>query len=298
MQQLKLTHIATILSLLILASCAKPLANFTYDGNEKIAPAKVEFKNNSEKAETYEWDFGDGQKSTEVSPNHEYKSSGNYTVILKAKKGTKESVTEKRLVVDAPEDCLVEIETTEGTMTVLLYNTTPKHRDNFIKLAEEGFYNGLLFHRVINGFMVQGGDPESKNAEANKPLGSGGPGYQVPAEFHDDNVHVKGALAAARTGDNVNPKKKSSGSQFYIVHGRQVTNDMLDQLEAKNGFRYSKGQREEYLKIGGTPFLDRAYTVFGRVIKGMEVIDKIAAVATNPSNRPKENVVMQVRVVK
>jgi peptidyl-prolyl cis-trans isomerase B (cyclophilin B) len=183
-------------------------------------------------------------------------------------------------------------------MTVWLYDATPKHRDNFLKLAEQGYFDDLLFHRVINGFMIQGGDPNSRNAKPNQQLGSGGPGYTIPAEFVDSLVHKKGALAAARTGDQVNPEKKSSGSQFYIVQGRAVTADELDMIESRKGFRYSKEQRDTYMAAGGTPFLDRDYTVFGEVIEGLDVIDKIASVATLPGDRPKVDVRMKIKPVK
>jgi len=202
---------------ILMASCAKPMASFVSDSEGKKAPSKVKFTNQSKKAESYMWDFGDGKKSTEESPEHKYFLSGQYDVKLIAKKGKKESTTTQSIVIEAPQECLVSMETTLGTMTIRLYDATPKHRDNFIKLAESGFYDGLLFHRVIEGFMVQGGDPDSKNAKPGARLGSGGPGYTIPAEITEEFAHVKGALSAARQGDNVNPKKKSSGSQFYIV---------------------------------------------------------------------------------
>ncbi|MCA0239035.1 MAG: peptidylprolyl isomerase [Bacteroidetes bacterium] len=197
--------------------------------------------------------------------------------------------------VTAPERCLVEIETDFGTMTAELYNATPKHRDNFIKLAEEGYYNDLLFHRVINGFMIQGGDPNSRNAPAGQALGFGGPSHLIPAEFVDSLAHFKGAICAARTN---NPEKKSSGSQFYIVQGGPVTDETLNQIETMKRFHYTPEQRAEYKAVGGTPHLDRDYTVFGRVIKGLDVIDKIATTETAAGDRPKKDVKMKVRVIK
>jgi len=182
------------------------------------------------------------------------------------------------------------IETEFGNVTVKLYNSTPQHRDNFMKLAGEGFYEDLLFHRVISGFMIQGGDPESKGAPAGKSLGSGGPGYQIPAEI--GAPHIKGALAAARNG---NPEKKSSGSQFYIVHGKPVTDVQLDQIERQKNIKYTPEQRSLYKSMGGAPFLDMEYTVYGEVVSGLEVIDKIAAVQTAPGDRPVEDVKMKVR---
>lgn len=280
------------------AACSRPVAKFTYSG-EAVAPAEIKFENQSEKAVTYQWDFGDGNTSEEAEPNHRYRSSGNYLIKLTAinEKG-KKKVKEERLVVNAPTSCLIELETAYGNMIIQLYDATPKHQENFIKLAEEGFYDGLLFHRVIDGFMVQGGDPKSKNARKGQPLGSGGPGYTVPAEFVDSLVHVKGALAAARMGDNVNPEKASSGSQFYIVHGRKVNEEALNRIESQKGVRYSKRQREIYKEKGGTPFLDREYTVFGQVIEGLDVIDKIAKSQTDNRDRPVENVEMKIRVIK
>jgi len=284
-----------LFSLLLLASCAvKPVANFTAPTQKIVAPTEITFTNTSLKAETYAWDFGDGGSSTEMSPTHRYIHSGNYTVVLKATKGSK-TVTRKQMIqVTAPERCLVEIETEFGTLTAELYNATPKHRDNFIKLAEEGFYNDLLFHRVINGFMIQGGDPNSRNAAPGQSLGFGGPTQLIPAEFVDSLAHLKGAICAARTN---NPEKKSSGSQFYIVQGSPVTEETLTQIETMKGFHYTPEQRAEYLAVGGTPHLDRDYTVFGRVIKGLDIIDKIAAVET-AADRPKKDVKMKVLVIK
>ncbi|PHN03033.1 peptidylprolyl isomerase [Flavilitoribacter nigricans] len=185
-----------------------------------------------------------------------------------------------------------EIMTDFGNIEVILYNSTPKHRDNFIKLANEGYYDDLLFHRVVNGFMIQGGDPDSKNAAPGQSLGRGGPGYQIDAEI--GAPHFRGALAAARDG---NPLKKSSGSQFYIVQGRPVTEEALTQMENQKSLKYSPEQRQVYVNDGGSPFLDGDYTVFGEVVSGMEVIDKIAELNTDSNNRPTEDVRMKVRIL-
>ena len=147
--------------------------------------------------------------------------------------------------------------------------------------------------------MVQGGDPDSKNAKPGARLGSGGPGYTIPAEITEEFAHVKGALSAARQGDNVNPKKKSSGSQFYIVQGQKANEDILSSMEKRKGITYSDEIKGKYINEGGTPFLDQEYTVFGMVEKGMEIVDAIAAVETNPGDRPKEDVkIIKVRVIK
>lgn len=194
---------------------------------------------------------------------------------------------------------MIEMQTTAGRLVIELYDQTPQHRDNFIKLAESGYYDSLLFHRVINQFMIQGGDPDSKNAPKGKQLGQGGPGYTVPAEFVDSLLHVKGALAAARTGDMVNPTKASSGSQFYIVQGRVFSDSELNNFEMRSGRKYTEAQRELYKTVGGTPHLDGAYTVYGRVVEGLDVIDKIASSPTAPGDRPVEDVrILSVKVLK
>lgn len=248
-------------------------------------------------------------------------------------------------------ETMVQMETTLGTVTIKLYNETPLHRDNFIKLANEGFYSNLLFHRIIPNFMIQGGDPDSKNAKPGQALGMGSVGYTIPAEFvFPKYYHKKGALAAARTGDQVNPRKESSGSQFYIVTGNVVSDadlnnierskgggleqalfqkkvsenrELINRLQAENNeealmalqnqfiseiqaeaalqapFKFTAEQRQVYTTIGGTPFLDNEYTVFGEVIEGMDVVDKISAVKTAPGDRPIEDVkIISVKVLK
>jgi peptidyl-prolyl cis-trans isomerase B (cyclophilin B) len=186
----------------------------------------------------------------------------------------------------------VLIETDYGNMKVRLYDETPQHRDNFLKLVNEKYYDDLLFHRVINGFMIQGGDPNSRNAAPETRLGMGGPGYTIPAEI--GKPHFKGALAAARTS---NPQKASSGSQFYIVQGQAVTEEQLNALAQQKGMTYTAEQRNRYKEVGGTPQLDNEYTVFGEVFEGLEVIDKIAAVQTGQGDRPVKDVKMKIKLV-
>ncbi len=206
------------------------------------------------------------------------------------------SVAQKEVVVkkkDRKKDVLLQ--TSMGDILIRLSDSTPLHRDNFLKLVKQKYYDSVLFHRVINTFMIQAGDPNSKNAATGTPLGEGGPGYTVPAEFRTTLFHKKGVIAAARQGDNVNPQKASSGSQFYITQGKKFTDGGLDSLETYrlNGRKIPADQREAYKTIGGTPFLDQGYTVFGEVIKGLDVVDKIAAVPTSKAadrDRPLENV--------
>lgn len=195
----------------------------------------------------------------------------------------------------AGDETMVLIETEYGNIKVKLYDATPKHKENFLKLAKEGFYDGTLFHRVIPGFMVQGGDPDSKTAQAGQALGMGGPGYTIPAEI--GAKHYRGALAAARQPDQVNPERASSGSQFYIVQNGPVPEQQFNAMVQQTGIQYTQEEREYYLKYGGTPFLDNQYTVFGQVVEGMEVVDKIASVQRNQSDRPLEDIKMKVKIL-
>lgn len=244
---------------------------------------------------------------------------------------------------------IVKISTTLGDITVRLYDETPVHRDNFLKLAADGYFNGTLFHRVIKDFMIQGGDPESKGAPAGKNLGSGGPDYTLPAEIKPGELfHKRGALSAARLGDEVNPKKESSGSQFYIVWGKVYKAAELKQLEhqlkmqqdqnifnalamehreeimnmRRNRDReglmalqdklgklamekskemgapaFTAQQTEAYTTLGGTPFLDGEYTVFGEVLEGLDIVEKIQNTETQPNDRPKSDIAMNVTVI-
>jgi peptidyl-prolyl cis-trans isomerase B (cyclophilin B) len=193
----------------------------------------------------------------------------------------------------------VELVTDKGTMVIRLSDSTPLHRDNFLKLVKQGFYDSILFHRVIKNFMIQAGDPDSKRAKPGASLGDGGPEYTVPAEFRTSLFHRKGVVAAARTGDDVNPLKASSGAQFYIVQGKIFNDVGLDSVEKfrLKGRKLPAAHRAVYKTVGGAPHLDQNYTIFGEVIKGMNVIDSIATVAT--SGRPGGDRPLQdVRIVK
>jgi peptidyl-prolyl cis-trans isomerase B (cyclophilin B) len=195
----------------------------------------------------------------------------------------------------------VLLQTNYGDIIVRLSDSTPLHRDNFLKLVKTGFYDSVLFHRVIRNFMIQAGDPGSKVAKPGQPLGGGGPNYRIPAEFRPTLFHKRGVIAAAR--DN-NPEKASSGSQFYIVQGRIFTDAGLDSVETfrLNGRKIPTEQREVYKTIGGSPHLDQSYTVFGEVIQGMEVVDKIAALETSKGadrDRPLQDVrIIQAKLIK
>ena len=216
------------------------------------------------------------------------------SLIVFSAAAQKDSTIKKK---DRKRDVLMQ--TTMGDMVIRLSDSTPLHRDNFLKLVKVGFYDSLLFHRVIKYFMIQGGDPNSKRAEAGKPLGDGSPGYTVPAEFRKTLFHKKGALAAARMGDNINPAKESSGSQFYIAQGKVFTDAGLDSVETfrLNGRKIPAEQREVYKTIGGTPHLDQGYTVYGEVVKGLDVVDKIAAVQTS-RGQDRDRPLQDVRIIK
>ncbi|MBI9054718.1 MAG: peptidylprolyl isomerase [Bacteroidales bacterium] len=243
------------------------------------------------------------------------------------------------------DDQLYKIETVYGDMIFKLYDETPLHKENFIKLIEQGYFNDLLFHRVIDGFMIQGGDPNSRDAKPGKKLGEGGPGYTIPAEFVEGIFHKKGVIAAAREGDNVNPEMRSAGSQFYIVQGIVLTNEDVKKVEdrinagrlnklitkfvdeAKNEayntggtidyqiilpnarkkaeeefnqggyYKIPEDKLKVYQTIGGTPHLDNAYTVFGEIIEGLEIIDKIAAAETDKNDRPVSDIKMKIKKI-
>lgn len=258
----------------------------------------------------------------------------------------KRAETDRKTIINMP--VIVKISTPKGDIRVRLYDETPQHRDNFVKLVNEGFYNGTLFHRVIKGFMIQGGDPDSIGAPAGKMLGTGGPGYNVPAEIvYPQLFHKRGALCAARQSDEVNPERESSGCQFYLVYGKVYTPQELKQMEKQMSMQQEQGifnklvqqnrsqilelrkarnqaglqelqdtliaetkkqmkelpaskftpeQQEAYTTIGGTPFLDNQYTVFGEVESGMEVVAEIQQCATLSADRPKEDISMTMTI--
>lgn len=197
-------------------------------------------------------------------------------------------------------ETIVQIDTDKGKIKVKLYNDTPKHRDNFIKNVNDHLYDGLLFHRVIKQFMIQAGDINSKDAPIEQHLGDGDLGYTIPAEIvFPKYFHKRGVLAAARVGDEENPERASSASQFYIVTGKFFTEMELDKMEKEQGITFTPEQREAYMLEGGTPHLDGKYTIFGEIIKGMKVVDKIQFTETNAEDRPVENIrIKSMKIVK
>jgi peptidyl-prolyl cis-trans isomerase B (cyclophilin B) len=215
--------------------------------------------------------------------------------IKTTEKGTLKKLGETVKSNAIPGPVRIKISTDSGTIVVLLSDSTPLHRDNFVKLVKAGFYDSLLFHRVIPQFMIQGGDPSSKNAGPGTPLGGGGSDMtRIPAEFNLSLYHKKGALAAARDG---NPEKASSATQFYIVEGKLYTDDQLNMIEQQKDFKYTPAQREMYKTVGGTPQLDQGYTVFGEVESGLDVIAKISHVAKDQMNRPISDLRMKMEIL-
>lgn len=199
---------------------------------------------------------------------------------------------------------IVEIKTSYGNIYIWLYEDTPKHRENFLKLTKQGFYDQTQFHRIIKNFMIQGGDPNSKDVTKKEQWGLGGTNYTIPSEFKLNHHHKKGALAAARMGDNENPKKESSGCQFYIVQGNIFTHENLSALESQMGvltgdphFKFTDQARADYTSIGGTPHLDMQYTVFGEVIAGLDVVDKIASLTTGAFDRPVAECKIDINII-
>ncbi len=194
----------------------------------------------------------------------------------------------------------VMLTTDSGEIVLRLYNKTPLHRDNFLKLVKQHYFDSLLFHRIIQNFMIQGGDPNSKNAIAGARLGTGGPGYTIPAEFDSTLFHKKGVLAAARNGDTENPKKASSASQFYIVQGKKFTDAGLDSVETfrLKGRKIPLAHRAIYKTFGGTPHLDMNYTAFGEVESGLNVVDKIATARKDTNNRPLNDIRMKMKIIR
>jgi peptidyl-prolyl cis-trans isomerase B (cyclophilin B) len=205
----------------------------------------------------------------------------------------------KHTTVSKPKDTKpkgqrVEISTDFGVLIIRLYDETPLHRDNFIKLVKQGFYDSLMFHRVIKSFMIQGGDPTSKHADSNAMLGAGDIGYKIPAEFNPSLYHKRGALAAAR--DN-NPQQMSSGCQFYIVQGKVFTTEELTAAESRMAIKMTDKQKELYTTVGGAPWLDGAYTVFGELVEGFDVLDSIGNTATGPNDRPATDIRMTLKII-
>jgi cyclophilin family peptidyl-prolyl cis-trans isomerase len=286
-----------VVSSILLSSCTKVIVDFTMEINNNEAPAKYKFENKTSQAERFEWNFGDGLTSNEVSPQHVFIRSGKYEVTLNAFNKSKKKSIKKQILISPPERCLIELKTTEGNMILELSDATPKHREHYLMLADKGIVDSTLFHRVIGGFMIQGGDLGTKpnltndqrreNISINKT--------KLYPEIVDTLIHVKGSLAAARMPDEINPQKLSSPTQFYIVQGSSLNEAMV---KKSRGNATPSSIIEKYLDKGGSPQLDGEYTVFGKVIQGIEVLDIISNTPTDNDNRPiKEVRIKSIKVI-
>lgn len=253
------------------------------------APFILELENTSDPADQFKW-YLDGELiSEDRNTSILFSASGRYQISLQAGEGDETRVHSRELIVKAPRECSLIMQTDKGTMAFRLFEDTPLHRDNFIKLVKDTFYNGNCFHRVISGFMIQAG--ESKDISRSSRL-------ELESEITPAHVHIKGALAAARLSDAVNPQRRSSPSQFYIVQGQPVTEEQILNYAASNLIDYTEDQKHDYLEYGGTPQLDGSYTVFGEIIFGKQVIDKIAATQTDEKDKPVDNIcILSIKMV-
>jgi len=248
-------------------------------------PAHLTFENKSENANAYIWKVNSEVVAESENLDYTFLESGRYLVELEAQKDSKKDKKQTEIIIEASIQCHVLIKTSLGNLVVQLSEQTPRHLNNFVQLVESNYYNGLTFHRVIDGFMIQGGD--NKTRKSGKRFSEP---EQIDHEINPELHHVKGALAAARMPDQMNPKKKSSGSQFYIVKGSSLTKDKLKRIRAEKLFEYNQDQIASYLEQGGAPQLDGEYTVFGSLVSGFDVLDKISETKTNKFDKPLEDV--------
>ena len=281
-------------SLFVFTQCGRPVALFELDDLEYDAPVLINIINHSKNAESYQWLIDGYQISESMHLRHIILESGNYNLELKASKGKRSSSIVQKIYVRAPKHCSVYMNTSKGEMTFVLNENTPVHLQNFIDLVEQGYYNGIMFHRVIDGFVIQAGDDTArrdneKNFKSNT---------EIPNEINTRDIHVRGALAAARMPDNLNPERASSGTQFYVVDGRELELDDLKRFEASKLVNYSREQIEAYLENGGAPQLDEQYTVFGYLIHGKEVLEEISRVKTDERDKPIDPVeIIEMKII-
>jgi len=280
-----LRYLFFLIACLLLGQCSAPIAGFDSGKDAMVVPATITFKNTSKNATEYTWLVDNKEVSTEEHLSHTFLSSGRHVVELQAFEGAKIQTTKKEVIVRPPTECLVQIETTQGNLIVSLNEDTPRHLKNFSELVESGFYNGLIFHRVIENFMIQGGGNEYR---------SGGRRYPDPKtiehEIKQEWPHYRGALAAARMPDDMNPTKASSGSQFYIVDGRKLSAGKMEKIQDDKLFNYTEEQIAKYLEVGGAPQLDGEYTVFGHLLIGYDVLDRIAEATSDSYDKPLQDI--------
>lgn len=275
-----------LLACLTLWQCSTPIAAFQHNNTAPLrVPSTVYFENVSKNASGYTWLVNGVEVSNNENLNHEFLESGRQVIELIAEEGNKTVRKQTELIIQPPRSCIVLLETTAGNLVLELLEETTGHLQNFTDLVDAGFYDGLIFHRVIEDFMIQGGDNASRG---------GGKRHKdpavVPHEILVSYPHYRGALAAARMPDDMNPTKASSGSQFYIVDGRKLTADMMKKAQSKKLFNYTEEQVSRYTEVGGAPQLDGEYTVFGYLVSGFEVLDRIAESTTDSYDKPLQDI--------
>lgn len=275
-----------ILLFLLATACSKPVANFLVEGNN-LLPSQVSLINKSSNADSYIWKVNGEIIGNEEHAEFCFFESGLQEIELTAVKGSKTNLYSQKFYTEATSACLVLMRTNYGDLILSLSENTPQHLNNFVELVNQNFYTDVPFHRVIDGFMIQGGDQKLR-----KTPFKGGLINEVPHEIGTDMYHVRGALSAARMPDNVNPEKKSSGSQFYIVDGTAVDIERLKDIESSQLLNYTDDQIDNYLKNGGAPQLDGEYTVFGHLVEGYDVLDAISKVETDERDKPLKDVII------
>ncbi len=273
--------------------CAKPVAVFDVDKHQDVIPAQLTFSNKSKASESYIWKVNGEVVSTNETLDHCFYDSGKHHVVLLAQAGTKVDSVSKELILRPPGNCMVLMKTSLGDLVMELSELTPVHLDNFVRNVESGYYVGLQFHRVISNFMVQGGDNKTRKS---------GRKFDEPEEIDSEILtslhHVRGALAAARMPNEMNPDKRSSGSQFYIVDGAEMDEKKLKRIRAEKLFEYTEDQIQSYYDLGGAPQLDGEYTIFGRLVRGFDTLDKIASTKTDKFDKPLEPVtILEARML-
>jgi len=284
-----LKYFIVFISCIAFWQCKTPLVTFIQSEQQvtyKI-PAKIHFENQSENITSQVWKINGNPVSTDTDLNFTFYESGRHTITLEAQLGNQVIRQQQEVIIEPSIYCLVLIKTSLGDLVVQLDENTPEHLQQFTRLVDQGYYDGIYFHRVIDGFMIQGGDNKSRHSGVKQEDPS-----SIPHEISSDRLHYKGALAAARLPDDVNPEKRSSGSQFYIVDGQAFTKQKFEKTMTNLAMDYSEEQVMKYIELGGAPQLDGEYTVFGRLIDGFDVLDKIAATATDNLDKPIDDILI------
>ena len=282
-------YFLALICCIALWQCKSPVVTFQQSNTEASyeIPSRIHFENKSENITSQVWKVNGNPVSTDKDLDYTFFNSGRHTIELEARSGNKVIHRQQEIIIHPTEYCQVLIRTSEGDLVVRLNENTPDHLQQFISLVEDGYYNGIYFHRVIDDFMIQGGDNKSRQSGKRRAEPE-----SIAHEISSDRLHYRGALAAARLPDNVNPEKRSSGSQFYIVDGQSFTEEQFERTQSNLAMDYSEEQIEKYIELGGSPQLDGEYTVYGRLIYGFDVLDKIAEAATDNLDKPIKDILI------